>query len=103
MTEIQEVTYKTGLPTRASMQVFLLFSGLFYGYSYLDKYIKKVSFFKFDPYSNFLIERSFIAIVFISFLILLGIFLIYGFPFSMSLHRQNYWASYAPSWGATIV
>ncbi|HBM1984865.1 TPA: hypothetical protein LUK71_002751, partial [Acinetobacter baumannii] len=103
LTEIQEVTYKTGLPTRASMQVFLLFSGLFYGYSYLDKYIKKVSFFKFDPYSNFLIERSFIAIVFISFLILLGIFLIYGFPFSMSLHRQNYWASYAPSWGATIV
>ncbi|MEG8988077.1 hypothetical protein VCT25_19400, partial [Acinetobacter baumannii] len=96
LTEIQEVTYKTGLPTRASMQVFLLFSGLFYGYSYLDKYIKKVSFFKFDPYSNFLIERSFIAIVFISFLILLGIFLIYGFPFSMSLHRQNYWASYAP-------
>ncbi|EPF74825.1 hypothetical protein GCM10025882_00500 [Acinetobacter gyllenbergii] len=103
LTEIQEITYRTGLPTRAAMQVFLLFGGLFLGYSCLDRYIRKIEFFRFDSYSNFLIERSFVAVVIISFLTLLGIFLIYGFPFLMSLHRQNYWASYAPEWGATLV
>ena len=104
LTEIQEVTYSTGLPVHASMQIFLLFSGLFLGYHLLLNYFfKSISFFQFNPYSTKILERLYLFLYCCILVILMFIVIIYGSPTITNLHRQDYWSTVAPSWGSSLV
>ena len=103
LTEVQEMTYQTGLPIRASIQVFLLLSGLLLGYDFFNKYITQFTFRSFDNFSNKIIVTSIILFCLLFTAILLCIYLINGVPIFSDVHRQDYWAGSPYSWGATLV
>lgn len=99
--EVQEVSYTTGITSKAAIQCFLFLFGLV-----LSSKLSLNFGLKFINFNNslFLFTSFFIRgliIIFILGLIYVGIK--YGTPKDYAIHRGDYWGKIAPTWGKWLL
>ncbi|AWL30329.1 hypothetical protein DJ533_18090 [Acinetobacter defluvii] len=99
--EIGQQSYAINLPSKALIQVLMFFLGMTFSYIFFKKSTLRVL--DLSNISNYLINKALIAIILIFISILLLIAVRYGVPFQYGIHRNDYWAFYAPSWGGVLV
>lgn len=101
LTEIKQVSFSSGLPAKSAIQCFLFL----FGVSLTVRYLMHDRWHIIDVSGGFLMLCRWGGVSVIAFmiLILLYIRIQYGSPNSIGVHRMNYWASHAPSWGNTVV
>ncbi len=101
LNEVQVWTVASGLPVKASINVFLTITGAQIVIAFSEKNIIGVR-----PYFSEL-NRKFSSFARLSaifgILILCYMAFAYGSPLFHGVHRQDYWFGYAPSWGSTVV
>lgn len=98
--EINEISYATGITFKGALTAFLFISATYIGYLILGK--TNVSVRNLDHTSENLVYSVIRIITLAICLILLITLTRYGYPLFMGIHRADYWASYAPSWGGTL-
>lgn len=98
--EVNEVSYSLGVPYKASLQIFVFLLGSLFLFNFLKK--TNLSVVSLSP-SNTQVFRYFFRGIVIVFLVVIGfIALTYGTPLQHGIHRNDYWAYYAPSWGSVL-
>ncbi len=101
LTEIRQITYASGLPTKAALQCFLFFLGSRAIFSYFNASKGSIRIPNIDKKSYEYIRFLLRLFVILMILFLSVIILIYGTP--EGIHRQIYWSQHAIPWGGTVV
>ena len=99
--EIGQQSYSIDLPSKALLQLLMFFLGMLISYVFFKKSTLRVL--NLSQLSNFLLNKLLITTIIIFISVLLIIALKYGVPFKYGIHRNDYWAFYAPSWGGVLV
>ncbi|HAV3060856.1 TPA: hypothetical protein JH929_002271 [Acinetobacter baumannii] len=98
--EVDEISYATGITFKGALTGFLFISSMYYSFKFFQR--TNISVRNLDSTSQNLVFNIFrlliVSISIVMFLLLLR----FGFPLFMGVHRADYWASYAPSWGGVL-
>ncbi|HFF5344177.1 TPA: DUF6418 domain-containing protein, partial [Acinetobacter baumannii] len=98
--EINEVSYSIGVPYKACFQIFVFLLGSLLVFNFFKK--TNLSIVSLNS-GNTQIIRYFFRSIVVIFLVIIGfIALKYGTPLQYGVHRNDYWAYYAPTWGSVI-
>lgn len=98
--EIQEYSYAINLPAKGSFVSIVFIFGVFVSFVFFQKSSLKVLNIK-GSYKN-IENKSVFFVIFTLLISLTLIFITYGFPYASGLHRNDYWAYNAPSWGGIL-
>ena len=99
--EINQISYPINLPIKAVFQLISFIFGAGLAFTFFNK--SNLQTLNLSPKLNSSINKIiYISILTLS-LILILIGLTYGTPTALGLHRNDYWAYVAPSWGAILV
>lgn len=98
--EINKISYESAITLKVAFQCVVFFLGLCVTQDILLHLKPKILFLK--ESNNFFIVFfiRFLTIIMICTLLLISI--AYGTPYSNSIHRNDYWAYIAPSWGGMV-
>lgn len=99
--EIQEISYATGITSKAALQCFLFLFGLVLSSKISINYIPKVININTKLFGWIALSIRIIVILFLFGLIYVGIQ--YGTPKDFAIHRGDYWGKIAPAWGKWLL
>lgn len=98
--EIKRWSFPSGLTAISWYQVLLVMTGVLFSYHAINRL--ELRFYSLPPVLRkgawFTVRLLAIVII----ILLFGISIIYGTPGSNGVHRMDYWAYHAPSWGSTL-
>ncbi|MFW2151693.1 DUF6418 domain-containing protein [Acinetobacter gyllenbergii] len=98
--EVDEMSYATGITFKGALTGFLFISSMYFSFKLFQK--TNISVRNLNRPSQILIFNLFRLLVASISIVMLLLLLRYGFPLFMGVHRADYWASYAPSWGGVL-
>ena len=98
--EINEVSYAIGITSKGAITGFLFISAMYFSFKTFKRTNLRIR--NLDSSSVFIASNIFRGLLVCMMLVLLMLLLQYGFPLFMGLHRADYWAFYAPSWGGIL-
>lgn len=98
--EVDEMSYATGVTFKGALTGFLFISSMYFSFKFFQK--TNISVRNLDKSSQALIFNIFRLLIVTISIVMFFLLLRFGFPLLMGVHRADYWASYAPSWGGVL-
>lgn len=98
--EINEFSYAVGLTSKGAATGFFFISFMLLSFKTLNK--TNISVINFDTSTQKILFNLFRLVTLAMCSTMLFLLILYGFPLFKGIHRADYWASYAPSWGGVL-
>lgn len=92
--------FRSGVTFKGALTGFLFISSMYFSFKFFQK--TNISVRNLDKGSQALIFNIFRLLVVTISIVMFFLLLRFGFPLLMGVHRADYWASYAPSWGGVL-